>query len=84
MSAPPAGGGGSHPLLKSGDHGEQVTLLQRLLADQDCDPGPIDGIFGKGTQQAVQQYQRSHHLDVDGIAGPQTWKALEAKVAALG
>ena len=84
LSAPPAGDGGSHPLLQSGDHGEQVTLLQRLLADQDCDPGPIDGIFGKGTQRAVKQYQSAHKLDVDGVAGPQTWQALEAKVAALG
>jgi len=39
--------------------------------------GPVDGIFGEGTQQAVIDFQRSADLEhVDGMIGPETWSAL--------
>jgi cell wall-associated NlpC family hydrolase len=53
-----------------GDHGPLVGTLQHLLKL------PVDGIFGRHTRRAVKQFQRGHHLLVDGQVGPQTWKAL--------
>jgi peptidoglycan hydrolase-like protein with peptidoglycan-binding domain len=36
----------------------------------------VDGDFGPKTHTAVVNWQRSHRLDVDGIAGPATWHSL--------
>lgn len=56
--------------IKKGSRGEDVKTLQRrlnLIAD---------GIFGKLTDEAVREFQKSHGLSVDGIVGPKTWAAL--------
>src|SRR5262249_17024830 len=50
--------------------------LQQRLAKLGFDPGGIDGIFGKQTDKAVRAFQRSKGLEVDGVVGPQTMKAL--------
>ncbi len=49
----------------------QYLLVRRTLSDQQ-----IDGIFGRVTKSAVEQFQRDRHLAVDGIVGPATWAAL--------
>jgi hypothetical protein len=36
----------------------------------------IDSIFGPKTRAAVQNFQRTHGLVVDGIVGPLTWSKL--------
>ena len=41
--------------------------------------GGIDGINGRRTRLAVRRYQRSHHLPVDGVAGPRTRRKLGAR-----
>jgi cell wall-associated NlpC family hydrolase len=35
-----------------------------------------DGVFGPGTEQALEGWQRAHGLTADGVAGPQTRQAL--------
>ena len=74
VSATPANAARIHGqhvrLLHMGDHGPLVGTLQHLLKL------PVDGIFGRHTRRAVKQFQRGHHLLVDGQVGPQTWKAL--------
>lgn len=40
--------------------------------------GPIDGIFGAGTNSGVRIYQDAEGLGVDGIVGPNTWGHMEA------
>ncbi|MFJ7304050.1 peptidoglycan-binding protein [Streptomyces sp. NPDC099088] len=59
-----------------GDSGPQVAEVQCLLRRAGISPGGIDGMFGPLTMGAVERFQRQAHLDVDGIAGPRTWKAL--------
>lgn len=62
--------------LKLGSRGPEVNVLQGFLQKSGYDPGPIDGIFGPKTRDAVISFQRDYGLLPDGIAGPQTWNAI--------
>ena len=37
---------------------------------------PVTGLFGRITRADVRNFQRRHHLAVDGIAGIRTWHAI--------
>lgn len=63
-------------LLEPGDRGPRVAELQEELRDAGFYSGPIDGIYGIATQRAVESFQRSQGLFVDGIAGEETLGAL--------
>ena len=50
---------------------------QERLRWADLYDGPVDGIFGEGTEGAVFDFQRRKDLEcVDGMVGPETWRAL--------
>jgi len=49
---------------------------QYMLQTLEYYAGPIDGSPGPGTQEAVQRFQADHDLAVDGVAGPETRRAL--------
>jgi hypothetical protein len=68
----------SQPTLRKGSSGSAVMTLQSRLKTLGFDPGPIDGIFGSGTDTAVRAFQRARGISVDGIVGPQTWATLYA------
>ncbi|HWO59029.1 MAG TPA: peptidoglycan-binding protein [Umezawaea sp.] len=55
---------------------DDVVEVQCLLTYHHLDPGRIDGLFGKRTEQAVKQLQSSAGIPVDGQVGPQTWALL--------
>ena len=60
-----------------GNHSDaRVAVFQRDLGAQGISPGPIDGIYGPQTEQAVRRYQQQNGLTVDGIAGIQTFSQL--------
>ncbi|EMT38893.1 Putative peptidoglycan-binding domain-containing protein [Thermoanaerobacter thermohydrosulfuricus WC1] len=59
-------------LLYEGTVGYDVLQLQMILQSLGYDPGPIDGIFGPRTKNAVMRFQRDNGLKVDGIVGPET------------
>lgn len=63
-------------LSKMGSVGNEVTAIQNVLKKQGYYTGVVDGIFGSKTLAAVKSFQRANGLTVDGIAGPQTLKAL--------
>jgi N-acetyl-anhydromuramyl-L-alanine amidase AmpD len=67
-------------LLRRGDTGWEVKRLQRLLRAHGLLPEPaqVDGIFGEITEAAVEAFQSLHDLEVDGLVGPLTWRALQA------
>lgn len=68
-------GGAAAKLLRKGDRGEAVKLLQQRLTI--C--GWIltaDGIWGDKTDSAVRAYQYKAGLTVDGIVGPKTQTKL--------
>ncbi len=53
-----------------------VRALQRRLARAGFHPGPVDGLYGPLTGQAVRRFQSAHGLSVDGVAGPRTLTRL--------
>ncbi|WP_444685231.1 C40 family peptidase [Alkalicoccus luteus] len=72
-----SGSSTSTATLRSGSTGEAVRSLQRTLTDLNYYSGPISSTFGPQTQQAVRDFQRAAGIGVDGVAGPQTFRALE-------
>ncbi|GHO60415.1 peptidoglycan-binding protein [Ktedonobacter robiniae] len=65
----------NRPIIRRGDTGEAVRLVQSLLQAKGYDL-EIDGIFGPATEAAVKAFQKAANLSVDGIVGPHTWSAL--------
>ena len=67
------------PTLRKGDSGEYVQLLQTTLIQRgySCGSYGADGKFGSATLEAVKKFQLDHGLNMDGIVGQETWKALD-------
>lgn len=57
-------------------NGADVQLLQAALMCHGYHCGGTSGIFDVRTRNMVLAFQTEHGLDVDGIAGPKTFKAL--------
>ncbi|MCW5877568.1 MAG: peptidoglycan-binding protein [Anaerolineales bacterium] len=62
-----------------GDTGQAVRALQRLLNKFGYNLN-VDAAFGPATRSALVSFQSSYGLTADGVAGPDTWKALVAIV----
>lgn len=67
-------------MLRRGNSGEAVRELQRQLAAQGFEIR-IDGVFGPGTEDILQQFQERAGLMPDGVAGPKTMAALSVPKA---
>ena len=63
---------GDLDLFKVGSRGEKVKEIQEALSLLGFDPGAPDGIFGSKTEEAVEDFQQSIKILVDGIAGTGT------------
>ena len=57
----------------------RVRVLQQRLRKLEQQPGPVDGLYGPLTEAAVRRFQSSAGLQVDGIVGPRTLKALRSE-----
>ncbi|MBA2872545.1 peptidoglycan hydrolase-like protein with peptidoglycan-binding domain [Anoxybacillus calidus] len=68
-------------VLKRGDTGEDVKMVQRALKHLNFDPKDIDGIYGKKTENAVRRFQSMYAaLKDDGIYGPNTRKFMKMEL----
>ncbi len=56
--------------------GDDVVILQQRLTTMGFDCGKVDGIFGKRTDGALREFQKSVGLVEDGIAASLTFEAL--------
>ena len=63
-------------VLSLGSRGERVALIQQRLKDWGYYSGDVDGIFGRGTHNAVVRFQRHNNLAVDGQVGKKTAAAM--------
>ncbi|QEK13273.1 spore cortex-lytic enzyme [Crassaminicella thermophila] len=59
-----------------GSSGSEVKQLQTKLKNWGYYDGPIDGVFGGGTFEAVKKFQKKNGLTVDGVVGPKTAEKL--------
>ena len=68
-------------VLQEGSSGPNVRILQSKLEQVGygsyLGAAGIDGIFGPLTRDAVEQFQTTNNIAIDGIVGPETWTALQ-------
>lgn len=67
--------------MRFGDRNEEVRHLQKALGrlgyrDMAGAPLRVDGDFGSNTEHAVRAFQAAHGLNVDGVVGSDTRRAL--------
>lgn len=79
MSAP-VPGQSQTSLLKLGDVGEAVRLVQDKLQFLGFDPGIIDGIYGNDTSNAVRAFQSASGMPPTGFIDHATLHALGYEV----
>ena len=71
-------------MLKSGNSGDEVANLQRLLKLKGFDPGEVDGVFGPKTAAALEALQEAAGLEADAIYGPKSEAALQGWAMGAG
>jgi peptidoglycan hydrolase-like protein with peptidoglycan-binding domain len=64
------------PTIEQGATGSTVRWCQYLLVRRTLSYNQIDGVFGPVTKTAVEEFQTSVSITVDGIVGPVTWGKL--------
>ena len=69
-------GGGDVEISKT-VYSEEIENAQLKLKELNLYTGPIDGINGIGTKNAIREFQKLAGLVVDGVLGPITSSALE-------
>lgn len=64
--------------------GDDIAEFQRHMNMLGFDAGKEDGIFGPNTHRALQEFQESRHILLDGIVGPLVWRELELVGRVIG
>ncbi len=75
--------------IKEGDYGISVYKFQSYLNTMQKENfittvNTLDGIYGKNTKTAVEEWQKYAKLNIDGILGYKTWNSLINKIKELG
>jgi peptidoglycan hydrolase-like protein with peptidoglycan-binding domain len=70
--------------LSKGNAGDDVKALQQRLTDLGFAPGPIDGAFGSGTQQAVWAYEKlilkTPRAQAKGRVTNDVWQVMQDRI----
>jgi len=51
--------------------------VQSALKNAGYYKGTLDGILGAGSKKAIEEFQKDHDLESDGIIGKKTWAELK-------
>ena len=70
---------GAFASFQRGDDGEEVLAIQKRLVELNYTVGTLDGEFGSATEKAVKAFQAAQGLEVDGVVGSATYRALMNK-----
>ena len=65
------------PVLRKGNKGPAVAMLQGALKYHGFDPNGIDGDAGTRTHNMLIGFQAERGLEADAICGPATWTELQ-------
>jgi peptidoglycan hydrolase-like protein with peptidoglycan-binding domain len=52
------------PLASANKPSDNVKQVQQTLVDKGYDPGPVDGVMGSKTRDAIGKYQQAENLPV--------------------
>ncbi len=70
--------------ISKGNVGDDVKAVQQRLADLGFAPGPIDGVFGSGTQQAVWAYEKlvlkTPRAQAKGRVTDAMWQVMQDRI----
>jgi hypothetical protein len=66
--------------LELGDRGQQVAEVQAMLQQLGYYDEVADGVYGRGTREAVRQFQTDVGLTVDGQVDGRTWERMQQAV----
>jgi lysozyme family protein len=73
----------AHSGLSAPETGTDTKWIQGAMNELGWEPSLyVDGSYGRDTMKAVEMFQRSYGITVDGLAGPETIEHLKAAVAA--
>ncbi|USK82903.1 peptidoglycan-binding protein [Peribacillus frigoritolerans] len=64
--------------IKKGAKGNLTWILQAALYTEGYNPGSLDSIFGKGTETALEKFQKAKKITADKKAGKGTFAELFA------
>ena len=66
-------------VIRRGDFGLDVSVLQFLLTRRGYYSGALDGYMGAETAAALGRYQRALHLRADAVLGPRTLSVIAVR-----
>jgi peptidoglycan hydrolase-like protein with peptidoglycan-binding domain len=70
--------------IGKGNAGEDVQKVQQRLTELGFAPGPIDGVFGSGTQQAVWAYEKlvlkTPRAQAKGRVSNEMWQVMQDRI----
>ena len=70
--------------LRSDARGDDVRRVQERLKELAFDPGPVDGVYGQATMQAVWAYEKlvlgTPREEATGEVTPATWESMQSDV----